>query len=678
MVRHLGSGPARRRQRRAVADTSCPRASARSSGGGWRRCRSARADVLTTAAGDRPRVPHRAARGGRVATTRTSSTRSSRRASRAHVIAEVPGVYGRCSFTHALIRQTLYDGLTATRRARLHLRVAEALERLEADGAEPPLAELAHHFCLAPPARGAAKAVEYAERAARQRARRSSPTRRRRACTRSRCARSAQAAADGERRCELLLRLRRRADQGRRRIDGARGRSARPPSCARALGSPRSCSRWPRSATAPRGQMAGGVVDEARRAHARGGAGGGRRRRPGAARAAARAAGDGAQLLRAARAPRRAQRRGGRASPAASATPSGLGFALVARHWSLWGPGNVQERLAGRQRPARPGRELGRRAAGDAGPPLADDRPARARRHGRRRHRDRRLRADRRAPPPAVRRPVRAHLPRDAAAVRRRVRRRPSAEGNEAARVGERVQDTNTGNATLLQALHAAARARRGSSGSRARSRYYAERFGTIPGWRCVLAWLLAETGRARRGARDPRRLRGRRVPRAAARRDLARRRRLPRRDRGRARRRRRTPRRCTTCSSRTPTATWRSAGRRPARARRRATSACSPTCWARRDEAIAHFETALAMNERMRARPWVVHTQLELAARARAGARPTASAPPSCSSRASPRRGALGMARVLVEARSRADRRVHGSTTRSGRTTAHLRHRVR
>ena len=90
----------------------------------------------------------------------------------AHVIAEVPGVYGRCSFTHALIRQTLYDGLTATRRARLHLRVAEALEQLEADAAEPPLAELAYHFSLAPPARGAPKAVEYAERAAAARGRR--------------------------------------------------------------------------------------------------------------------------------------------------------------------------------------------------------------------------------------------------------------------------------------------------------------------------------------------------------------------------------------------------------------------------------------------------------------------------------------------------------------------------
>jgi tetratricopeptide (TPR) repeat protein len=33
-----------------------------------------------------------------------------------------------------------------------------------------------------------------------------------------------------------------------------------------------------------------------------------------------------------------------------------------------------------------------------------------------------------------------------------------------------------------------------------------------------------------------------------------------------------------------------------------------------RRKEAIAYFEKALAMNERMRARPWVAHTQIELA----------------------------------------------------------------
>ena len=33
-----------------------------------------------------------------------------------------------------------------------------------------------------------------------------------------------------------------------------------------------------------------------------------------------------------------------------------------------------------------------------------------------------------------------------------------------------------------------------------------------------------------------------------------------------------------------------------------------------RREQAIAHFEVALAMNERMRARPWVARTQVELA----------------------------------------------------------------
>src|SRR3954447_14854963 len=122
----------------------------------------------------------------------------------AQVIAEVPGVYGRCTFTHSLIRQTLYEGLTATRRARLHLRVGEALERLEADGPEPPLAELAHYFCLAPPARGAVKAVEYAERAARAA---SAQLAYEEAARHYEVALTAleQTGSNGARRCELLL-----------------------------------------------------------------------------------------------------------------------------------------------------------------------------------------------------------------------------------------------------------------------------------------------------------------------------------------------------------------------------------------------------------------------------------------------------------------------------------------
>lgn len=52
---------------------------------------------------------------------------------------EVPGRY---AFVHALINHTLYDGLSAARRARLHRRVAEALEAVV--GAPP--GQLAHHW----------------------------------------------------------------------------------------------------------------------------------------------------------------------------------------------------------------------------------------------------------------------------------------------------------------------------------------------------------------------------------------------------------------------------------------------------------------------------------------------------------------------------------------------------
>ena len=46
----------------------------------------------------------------------------------ASVLAESSEQVGRFRFVHALINQTLYDGLGATRRARMHQRVAQALE----------------------------------------------------------------------------------------------------------------------------------------------------------------------------------------------------------------------------------------------------------------------------------------------------------------------------------------------------------------------------------------------------------------------------------------------------------------------------------------------------------------------------------------------------------------------
>jgi DNA-binding SARP family transcriptional activator len=81
------------------------------------------------------------------------------------VIDEVPGVSGRLRFGHALIRDTLYDELTPTRRMRLHRAAAGALEEAYASNLEPHLAELAHHYLAAADAGVADRAIEYARRA---------------------------------------------------------------------------------------------------------------------------------------------------------------------------------------------------------------------------------------------------------------------------------------------------------------------------------------------------------------------------------------------------------------------------------------------------------------------------------------------------------------------------------
>ena len=66
---------------------------------------------------------------------------------------------------HALVRQTIYEGLTSTRRARLHHRVGETLEMLFAGRPDLPLAELAYHYCQAAGLGDDSKAIEYASRA---------------------------------------------------------------------------------------------------------------------------------------------------------------------------------------------------------------------------------------------------------------------------------------------------------------------------------------------------------------------------------------------------------------------------------------------------------------------------------------------------------------------------------
>jgi tetratricopeptide (TPR) repeat protein len=85
----------------------------------------------------------------------------------AGLIAEEHVVQGRFSFSHALIREVLYEKLSETRRIRLHSRIAEVLESTSPADALP-LADLAYHFVQAAPLNGYERAVDYATRAARE------------------------------------------------------------------------------------------------------------------------------------------------------------------------------------------------------------------------------------------------------------------------------------------------------------------------------------------------------------------------------------------------------------------------------------------------------------------------------------------------------------------------------
>jgi tetratricopeptide (TPR) repeat protein len=81
----------------------------------------------------------------------------------ARLVSEVPDTTDRLRFAHILIRDALYNGLSAARRVRLHRRVLAALETLYADDPSPHLAELAQHARRANEFR---RAVDYAHLAA--------------------------------------------------------------------------------------------------------------------------------------------------------------------------------------------------------------------------------------------------------------------------------------------------------------------------------------------------------------------------------------------------------------------------------------------------------------------------------------------------------------------------------
>ena len=83
-------------------------------------------------------------------------------------IEELPGAGLSHRFSHELVRRALYDGIAGIRRAELHLRVGEALERVHGVDAERVVPELAHHFAVAAPLGGTERAIHYNLRAAEQ------------------------------------------------------------------------------------------------------------------------------------------------------------------------------------------------------------------------------------------------------------------------------------------------------------------------------------------------------------------------------------------------------------------------------------------------------------------------------------------------------------------------------
>jgi hypothetical protein len=82
------------------------------------------------------------------------------------MVVEATGVAGRFAFVHALVREAIYEGMSATRRESLHQRIGEVLESFH----DPRAAALAHHFLqarhVAGPDRAARWAIAAAEAAA--------------------------------------------------------------------------------------------------------------------------------------------------------------------------------------------------------------------------------------------------------------------------------------------------------------------------------------------------------------------------------------------------------------------------------------------------------------------------------------------------------------------------------
>jgi tetratricopeptide (TPR) repeat protein len=257
----------------------------------------------------------------------------------AHVVEEVaPGEY---QFSQGVIWDTLYDSIPKGRRLRLHYRVATTLEEVFAGNLEPRLGEIAHHLLEAGDAGDLEQALRYGTAAAAHAAQRLAHEEAARLYERTLAAMDV-AAADGERRCDLLLAL---GDSHARAGSTAEARAAfgEAADLARRLRLPQRLARAAVELGGPRPTF--GVVDQEHVALLEealgtlGDADGALR-----ARLLARLA---MELYFGADQKRRAMLIDEAAQAARGADdPATLAYVLNARYAALWGAENVQERLA--------------------------------------------------------------------------------------------------------------------------------------------------------------------------------------------------------------------------------------------------------------------------------------------------------------------------------------------
>jgi predicted ATPase/class 3 adenylate cyclase len=113
----------------------------------------------------------------------------------------------RFSFTHGLVEHTLYEDLGRARRARLHKRVAEALEELCGDDPGERLGELAGHWAAAVVSSDRAKAIHYARLAAERALRQLAPQEAERWYRQALELHEQAPGGDRSERCELLIGL---------------------------------------------------------------------------------------------------------------------------------------------------------------------------------------------------------------------------------------------------------------------------------------------------------------------------------------------------------------------------------------------------------------------------------------------------------------------------------------